>query len=88
MLSGDLVKDRAMCFAMLSGIPDGQLPSFSIKLLQALQKGHGFNQLITHGKSGSVNPEVILTQRDSFRGCLKGGSLADLYDTQYYYLRA
>ena len=80
MLSGDLIKARVMRFAMLSGIPNDQMPSFSNGWLQACQGRHGFKQLISNVESGYVNSEKIPAQCDATWESLKGVPLAVIYN--------
>nr|CCA17138.1 CENPB protein Homeodomainlike putative [Albugo laibachii Nc14] len=80
MPSGDLIKAKAKRFAMLSGIQDDQLLSFSYGWIQAFQKRHGFRNMSAHGESCSVNTWVIPAQRDAIQERLKGVSLIDIYN--------
>ena len=80
MVSGDMIKARAMRFAMLSGIPDDHMPSFSKRVASLFLGTSRLQALTAHGERGSVNSEGIPAQRDAIREHLKGVPLADIYN--------
>ena len=80
MVSGDIIKARAMRFAMLSGIPDDHMPSFSKRVASLFLGTSRLQALTAHGERGSVNSEGIPAQSDAIREHLKGVPLADIYN--------